>query len=239
MFERGLTLLRVRGIPVRVHLSLLLFLPYLAFVATRQYRWLAGVLGVGPEELRVPAWAWGGVLAVGTFVAVLAHELAHCWVALANGARVRSISLMMLGGVSTVEGELPPAKEAWMAFAGPLASLVIAAACFAAHRLLPLPADVAVAAFAGGVTNAFLGAFNLLPAFPMDGGRVVRGLLATRLGVARATIFAARLGQGMAALFAAWAILTYNPLLVLVAWFVWAGASAERERARAGGHAAS
>ena len=230
MFERGFTVLRVRGIPVRLHLSLLIFLPYVAFIATRQYRYLAGVLGVAPDQLGLPPVVWGVLLAVGLFVAVLAHELAHSLVALRNGARVRSITLMMLGGVSLIEDELPPLKEAWMAFVGPLASFGIAAVSYAAYRLVPLPVGVDVALVAFAFTNALLGVFNLLPAFPMDGGRIVRGLLAGRLGQQRATVVAAAMGQGMAVLFALYAVVTYNLLLLLIAWFVWAGASAEKQR---------
>lgn len=230
MFERGLTVLRVRGIPIRLHVSLLLFLPYVAYVASRQFRWLAQVIGVAPDELGLPPLFWGVVLAVGLFVAIAAHELSHSLVAIKNGARVRSITLMMLGGVSLLEGELPPAKEAWMAFAGPLTSLGIAAVSYAAYRLLPVPIEVGIALFAFAMTNAFLAAFNLLPAFPMDGGRVLRGLLAGRMGQERATNVAARVGQGMALLFAAWALYSVNLILLLIAWFVWGGAAAERQR---------
>jgi hypothetical protein len=143
---------------------------------------------------------------------------------------VKSITLMMLGGVSLIQGDLPPGREAWMAFAGPLASFVIAALSYGAFRLFPLPAEVAAAVLAFALTNALLGAFNLLPAFPMDGGRVVRGLLARRMGVEKATAVAARLGKVMAALFALFALWTLNLILLLIAWFVYAGARAEQER---------
>jgi Zn-dependent protease len=230
MFEHGLTLLRVRGIPVRLHWSLLLFLPYVAFVTTRQFGMISASLGVERAELVLPPWVWGALLAVGLFVSIVIHELAHSLVAVRNGARVRSITLMMLGGVSMIEGELPPGKEAWMAFAGPLASFGIAGVSWAVYRFAPLPEEVlaALVAFAG--TNALLGVFNLLPAFPMDGGRVLRGLLSRSLGKERATAAAARVGQGMAALFALLAVWTFNPVLLLIAWFVYAGASAEKAR---------
>ena len=230
MLESGFTVLRVRGIPVRLHLSLLLFLPYVAYIATRQYRYLASVIGVSPDALHLAPIVWGIILAVGLFVAVLAHELAHSLVAIKYGARVRSITLMMLGGVSLVEGELAPKKEAWMAFVGPLASFAIAAVSYLLYRLLPVPIEVSIALFAFALTNTILAVFNLLPAFPMDGGRVLRGLLASRMGEGRATHVAARVGQGMALLFAAWALYSLNFILLLIAWFVWAGASAEKQR---------
>jgi Zn-dependent protease len=230
MFEQGLTVMRVRGIPVRLHLSLLLFLPYVAFAATRQYRFLAESAGVPPDDLHLPPVFWGVLLAVGLFVAVLVHELAHSLVAIRSGARVRSITLMMLGGVSLIEGDLPPRREAWMAFVGPLTSFAIAAASYLLYRFAPLPLEVAIAILSFALTNGLLAVFNLLPAFPMDGGRVVRGLLAGRLGPDRATVVAARIGQGMAVLFAAWAMFTFNLILLLIAWFVWSGAAAEQQR---------
>ncbi len=230
MLDRGFTLLRVRGIPVRLHPSLLLFLPYLAFVAMRQIGYVAARLGLPRDAFHLPPLFWGVLLAVGLFVAVLAHELAHSLVAVQSGARVRSITLMMLGGVSLIEGEMPPAREAWMAFAGPLASFAIAALSYGAFRVFPLPAEARAALFPFAMTNAMLGVFNLLPAFPMDGGRVLRGLLAGRLGKARATAVAAGLGRAMAVAFALFAVLSFNLILLLIAWFVYAGAGAEQGR---------
>ena len=230
MLDRGFTIFRVRGIPVRLHPSLLLFLPYVAFVATRQLGYVAIALDIPRDTFRLPPLVWGVILAVGLFVAVLVHELCHSLVAIRSGVRVRSITLMMLGGVSLIEGELPPGREAWMAFAGPLGSFGIAAVSWAVYRFAPLPPEVLAALFAFAMTNALLAVFNLLPAFPMDGGRVVRGLLSRWVGPARATVIAARLGKVMAVVFAVYAALTFNLILLLIAWFVYAGAGAEEAR---------
>ncbi|MGK3969509.1 site-2 protease family protein [Sorangium sp. So ce118] len=229
MFDQGLTVLRIRGIPIRLHITLLLFLPYVAYAAASQFSVVASSLGISREALRLPPLAWGGILAVGLFVAILAHELAHSFVALRNGVRVRAITLMMLGGVSQIERD-DPEHEAWMAFAGPLMSFGIALGSYAAYRLLPAPAEVGVALLAFAITNAIIGAFNLLPAFPMDGGRVLRGLLLRRLGPARATRVATTIGKGMAVAFGLLGLLSWNPILVLIAVFVHMGASAEQAR---------
>ncbi|XYH96844.1 site-2 protease family protein [Sorangium sp. So ce1128] len=230
MFDQGLTVLRIRGIPIRLHITLLLFLPYVAYAAASQFSVVASSLGISREALRLPPLAWGGILAVGLFVAILAHELAHSFVALRNGVRVRAITLMMLGGVSQIERD-DPEHEAWMAFAGPLMSFGIALGSYAAYRLLPAPAEVGAALLAFAITNAIIGAFNLLPAFPMDGGRVLRGLLLRRLGAARATRVATTIGKGMAVAFGLLGLLSWNPILVLIAVFVHMGASAEQARA--------
>ncbi|WP_437657058.1 site-2 protease family protein [Sorangium sp. So ce1182] len=230
MLDHGLTVLRIRGIPIRLHITLLIFLPYVAYAAASQFSVVASSLGISREALRLPPLAWGGILAVGLFVAILAHELAHSFVALRNGVRVRAITLMMLGGVSQIERD-DPEHEAWMAFAGPLMSFGIALGSYAAYRLLPAPAEVGAALLAFAITNAIIGAFNLLPAFPMDGGRVLRGLLLRRLGPARATRVATTTGKGMAVAFGLLGLLSWNPILVLIAVFVHMGASAEQARA--------
>jgi Zn-dependent protease/CBS domain-containing protein len=230
MLDQGLTIFRVRGIPVRVHFSLLLFLPYVAFAAMRQLGYVARAMGVAPEEFRLPPLAWGIILAIGLFVAVLVHELAHSLVAVRSGARVRSITLMMLGGVSFIEGDLPPNREAWMALAGPLASFAIAGLSWVVFHFVPLPPEALAALLAFATTNAVLGVFNLLPAFPMDGGRVVRGVLARWMGKEKATVVAARIGKGMAVVFALVALWSFNLILLLIAWFVYSGAKAEEAR---------
>jgi Zn-dependent protease len=231
MFARGFTLFRVRGIPVRLDLSLLLFLPYVAFVSSRQFvAFATATASVGPNELTIPPLVWGVILALGLFVSVLLHELAHALVALRSGGRVHSITLMMLGGVTRMESDVRPEREAWMAFAGPLTSFAIALVSFLAFRLVPLPPGPTVALSVFAATNAVLGGFNLLPAFPMDGGRVLRALLAPRVGLDRATRVAATLGKAMAVVFALVGLVSYNLLLVLIAGFVFLGASAEATR---------
>ena len=230
MLDRGLTIFRVRGIPVKLHLSLLIFLPLVALMATRQLGYVASTLGIARSAFTLPPIVWGAILAVGLFVAVLAHELCHCLVAIRYGARVRAILLMMLGGISFIEDDLPPRREAWMAFAGPLASFGIAVVSYVVFLFLPLPAELAAAVLAFAMTNAVIGAFNLLPAFPLDGGRVLRGLLAGPLGIERATSIAARVGKILAVALAIYAALTLNLILLLIAWFVYAGAGAEQDR---------
>jgi Zn-dependent protease len=230
MFGKSWTILRVRGIPIRIHISLLLFLPYVAFVAGIQYRTLARAMGVDPSTTALSPIAWGIILALGLFAAITLHELAHSLVALQSGVKVRSITLMMLGGVSSVEREVSPLREAWMAFAGPLMSFVIGGFSYLLYRAVRGSPDLSVAFLWFALTNAFVGAFNLLPAFPMDGGRVLRGLLASRLGMTRATNIATRTGQALAVVFAIWGFLNFNIVLMLIAAFVYLGAAAERAR---------
>jgi len=229
MFDGGWTIFRVRGIPVKLHVSLLLFLPYVAYIASRQFQFVGDMLGLQLEALHLPPFMWGAILAVGLFVSILLHELAHSIVALRSGTPVRSITLMMLGGVSRLEGDVRAEREAWMAFVGPLSSAAIGLFCGVMY-FVPFPMEVRVAWLVLALVNVVLAAFNLLPAFPMDGGRVLRGLLTPRLGMHRATRVAVTIGKFMAVVFAFYGLLSFNVMLVLIAGFVYMGAMGEQAR---------
>jgi len=221
----------IRGIPIRVHFTLLLILPLLAFAFARAFRDAARLAEVPPDQVTGNPLLWGLGLAVALFVSVLLHELAHSLYALRKGGQVRDITLMMVGGVSQIS-EMPrePKHEAMMAFVGPLLSIVLGILLYGIHALL---ADthsfqLRFAMFYLGGLNLFLGFFNLLPAFPMDGGRILRALLTPRLGAVRATRSAAGIGKGFAVLFALFGLYTMNVLLILIAVFVYMGAESEK-----------
>lgn len=220
---------RVRGIPIRVHWTFLLILPFLATAFGRGYVDAARLAGIPPEGLTWAPWLWGLLLAVGLFASVLGHELAHSLYALRTGVSVRSITLLMIGGVSEMgEGPRAPRDEAWMALVGPIFSLVLGGALLGAGLVgADGSFDVRFALVTLGQINLALGVFNLLPAFPMDGGRVLRALLAGRLGPVRATRIAAAVGKAFAIGFALTGLAVGNLVLLLIAFFVWMGAEAE------------
>jgi len=221
----------VRGISLRLHFSFLLVLPLLAFLFARQLTTAARLADVPPEALSGYPFIWGLGLAIALFLGVLIHELAHAFYALRTGGQVRSITLLMIGGVSEVTE--PPKRlrdEALMALVGPLVSLALGVGFLLLFRLVreSLPSfNARFALFYLGQINLMLGLFNLLPAFPMDGGRVLRAMLASRLGMARGTQIAATLGKGFAIFFAVTGILTFNFVLLFVAYFVYLGALSE------------
>jgi Zn-dependent protease/CBS domain-containing protein len=221
---------RIRGIPLRLHVSFLAVLPLIAWALASGLPVTARLAGISSDALLGPRWAWGFGLAVSLFLSVVVHELAHSLYAVAKGGRVRGITLLMIGGVSEVlEPPRTHGQEAMMAFLGPATSLAIA--CFAFAGFLALrPLDLWALTFVLfhlAYLNLFLALFNLIPAFPMDGGRILRGVLARRLGLARATGIAATVGQLFAISFAVWGFTSANPVLVLVALFVFFGAEAE------------
>jgi Zn-dependent protease/CBS domain-containing protein len=163
-------------------------------------------------------------------VSVLLHELAHSVYALRKGGAVSDISLMMIGGVSRIT-RMPEGSrhEALMALAGPVTSLLLGAMSLGIHVLLASANsfNLSFAFFYLGSLNIFLGLFNLLPAFPMDGGRILRALLTGWLGRVRATRVSGWVGQGFAVLFGLYALVSGNFVLLFIAFFVFMGAAAE------------
>ena len=212
---------RLLGIDVFIHFTFLLLLGFLALVYWQNtQRVEAAIVGVG--------------FFVALFGCVLLHELGHALMARHFGIRTRDITLLPIGGVARLE-KMPekPMQELWVALAGPAVNVVIAAGLLGWLWFTRTLVPVDELSVTGGsmlerlmVVNVFLVLFNMLPAFPMDGGRVLRALLATALGRRRATAIAANIGQGMAILFGIVGFL-YNPFLVFIAVFVFLGAQAE------------
>ena len=193
-------LTRIAGIDVYLHATFVIVVAWIGLVHWNQSHSLAAVVeGVG------------FILAL--FACIVLHEYGHALTARRYGIRTRDITLLPIGGIARLE-RMPeePLQELWVALAGPAVNGVIALFLFGwlrASGQWPPVGGLGVAS--GGfvervmLANAFLAGFNLLPAFPMDGGRVLRALLATRMEYTRATQHAASIGQGMAICSAFWA----------------------------------
>jgi Zn-dependent protease/predicted transcriptional regulator len=211
----------VAGIRVYVHATFVLLIVFLLLLHLQQ--------GLGP------LYALRGVLfIVSVFGCILLHELGHALAARKYGIRTRDITLLPIGGVARLE-RMPeePLQELWVALAGPLVNVAISALLFAFMLLTPAAEPLSGLGLATGpfaarlmAVNIFLVLFNMLPAFPMDGGRVLRALLATRMDYTKATHIAAVIGQGMALCFGFVGIFG-NPMLLFIALFVWIGAAQE------------
>lgn len=212
---------RIAGIPIYIHWTFLILIAWVIYVHA-----MAG------HDLAAIAEAVGFVLAL--FGCVVLHELGHALAAKRYGVPTADITLLPIGGIARLQ-RIPenPAEELVVALAGPAVNLVIALGLFAMGvRWLGDPENPQLLiemAFLPKLqlVNIFILLFNLLPAFPMDGGRVLRALLALRLEYARATRIAAWIGQFMAVLFGFLGLAAGNPFLLLIALFVWIGAGTE------------
>jgi Zn-dependent protease len=182
----------------------------------------------------IPAVIKGVVFILTVFLCVVLHEFGHALTARRYGIKTRDIILLPIGGVARLE-RLPtnPLQELWVALAGPAVNVVIAIGLFIWLNLFasfePLQKlTVTTGPFLERImaVNLFLVGFNMIPAFPMDGGRVLRAILATRKEYSRATQIAASIGQGIAVFFG-FIGLFYNPFLLFIAFFVWIGAAQE------------
>jgi Zn-dependent protease len=209
------------GIAVYVHATFLLLVGWIALLHWLQVGTLQAVVS-------------GVVFILILFGCVLLHEFGHALAARRYGIRTRDITLLPIGGVARLE-RMPdrPVEELWVALAGPAVNVMLFAALYlfmqARASLFPMEPFDAVRGSIWSrlmIVNLFLAAFNLLPAFPMDGGRVLRALLAMRMDYVQATNIAAALGQGMAFLFGFLGLL-FNPFLLFIAFFVWIGATQE------------
>src|SRR5918999_1156042 len=222
---------RVAGIDLKVHWTFFLLLAFFAF---------AGYQGSG-SLLNALVTA---LVIVALFICVVLHEFGHSLVAQRLGIETQDITFLPIGGVARLKS-LPerPMDEVKIAVAGPLVNVVLAPIFFAIGALLgasPLqPANILQGGNSLGQIFAYLGLinialvlFNLIPAFPMDGGRVLRGLLASRLGAVRATDISSAVGQFFAAAFFLIGLLSGNFLLALVAVFIFFGASGEAQMVR-------
>jgi Zn-dependent protease len=209
------------GIGVYVHATFGLLIAWVGVV-----HWLEGRSAIAVVD--------GVAFMLAIFACVVLHEFGHALTAKRYGIRTRDITLLPIGGVARLE-RMPdrPMREFWVAVAGPAVNVLIAAVLLllllATGTLVPLDTlTMTAGSFVERlmVVNLFLVGFNLVPAFPMDGGRVLRALLALRFPYARATQIAATLGQGFALVFA-FLGLAGNPFLLFIAFFVWIGAAQE------------
>ena len=212
----------IAGTAIRIHITFVLFLIWI-FVAG----WASGGVNDALNSL---------VFIVLLFACVLAHEFGHIFTARAFGVATPDVTLLPIGGVARLE-RIPekPGEEFLVAIAGPLVNVVIAIVLIAVT-----PTHISAEHFAAmesakvsmidrlAEVNLFLAVFNMIPAFPMDGGRVLRALLAIRLGHVRATEIAAMIGQ-WAAFGLGFLGLFYNPMLIFIAIFVYLAAASEAQ----------
>ncbi len=192
MFGKSFDLFSIFGFKVRLDLSWFVIAALITWsLAARAFPEL--VPGLAPATY----WLMGAAGAVGLFASVVAHEVSHALVARRFAMEMRGITLFIFGGVAEMSDEPPsPKAEFWMAIAGPIMSFLVAGVC-AAAGLAALPAPVAGVVGYLALINLVLGLFNLIPAFPLDGGRVLRSILwQAKHDLKRATRITSTIGAG-------------------------------------------
>jgi Zn-dependent protease len=215
---------RIFGIKLRIHLTFFLLLAFV-FVTDFKNGYKEALLSV--------------LFVCAIFACVVIHELSHSLVAKRFGREPKSITLLPIGGVATID-MMPtkPSQEMAISIVGPVTNIVIAVllALFGGMKLvvaLNNPSNLTISQLfiTDLITaNIMLAIFNLIPALPMDGGRIFRSVLALKFGFLRATLWAAKVGKVIAVLFIAFGFF-YNPWLVLIGFFIYAGANSERQQA--------
>ncbi len=211
----------VAGIGIYMHATFFLIILWVVLIYWSQGHGLATILG-------------GVIFVLALFLCVVLHEFGHALTAQRFGIKTRDITLLPIGGVARLE-RMPedPMQEFWVALAGPAVTVIISALLYFWLQITNGFEPISELTITHGsfverlmLVNIFLFVFNMIPAFPMDGGRVLRSLLALRGDYVKATETAAMIGQGIALLFGFLGLFT-NPFLIFIALFVWIGAAQE------------
>lgn len=235
MFARAFRLpFRLLGIPILLDWTFLIILPILAWLIGHNARNLAAQFGLPPDDrLNHGAWPYviGFVAAIGLFVSVIIHELGHAVMARAYGVRTSNITLWLLGGVAQFD-QMPRQRgaEAVVAVVGPIVSFALAVLFWILDRSTPstLPGTKFIFVYLCFL-NVVLAIFNLLPAMPLDGGRILRSLLALRMSHLRATQLSARISKVLAVFLGLLGLISVNFFLIAVAFFIYLAVNAEAQ----------
>lgn len=222
---------KIMGIPIKLHITFLLILPVFAFFFASN----SPPFGFNDVNPLIVRYAISAAAALFLFTCVLLHELGHSYVAKKHGTNIQSITLFLFGGVSSME-EIPrnPKIEFKMALAGPSISLLLGSALLIIYGLFKNSASLndpfLRLLWLVGYINIVLFIFNLIPAFPMDGGRVLRAVLAGRMSYIRATRYAASVGKMFAIFLGITGLFVAGGLwFILIAFFIYIGASEEEK----------
>ena len=223
----------ILGIPIKLNVSFLIFLPVLAWIIGRQIDVYIEILDLGIDPAVITrgpnAFLVGLFAAISLFVGVTIHELGHSIFAMRYGVKIESITLYVLGGVAQLE-EIPtrPGEEAKMALAGPVTSFILGGIFWVI--LIVLDPGQAVPRFMLGFlfyVNIAVGIFNLIPALPLDGGRILRSLLSLKTSHYRATEISTQISKFLAFAMGIYGLLVFNLFLIVIAFFIYLGVNSE------------
>ncbi|WP_456416933.1 site-2 protease family protein [Methanocaldococcus sp.] len=204
----SIRLFRVMGIPIELHITFILFLII--------------IIGLSVINKNI-FWA---ILFILLFVSVVLHELGHSYVAKKYGVKIEKILLLPIGGVAMMD-KIPREGELKIGLAGPIVSFIIGISLLIISQFFDINIGGYPLIYTVGLLNLMLGSFNLIPAFPMDGGRVLRAILSKKYGYLKSTKIAANIGKSLALAMLIFGLLSMNIILILVSLFVYFGAEQE------------
>jgi Zn-dependent protease len=223
MFNNSYRITTAFGIPVKVHISLLILFPLLVFFFTGNNSAFNSYIGMNP-------YLFSALIIVGLFTSVVLHELGHSLVGIKCGYEINEIVLLPIGGVAKIARMTANYRhELLVAVAGPVVSLILAGVFYTSSRLLAQTSSNALFFYFLylSVINLALALFNLIPSFPMDGGRILRAALTPKLGALEATRRAAKIGRTLAVIFGVYSLFWGSLWNMLIAIFIYRAAGAE------------
>lgn len=220
------------GIPVKIHISLLIILPFFAWAFGSNIIYLTENTDIARRQLLLNPYLLGLMMAISLFISILIHELAHSLVARTKDVETTDITLMLFGGMANIEEiSKDPKDEIKISASGPLTSLLLGLILVLLGVYSPqfIFEDLRLIILYTGQLNIFLAVFNLLPAFPLDGGRILRAVIAQHTSFRKATEISSKIGRGFAFIMGLLGFMSGNFLLVFIAFFIYIGAAQEHQ----------
>ena len=231
------TFAHYRNIPLRAHISMLILLPLIASgMGGENLYELIEAINRKPSDLVLAPLLVGCFISFGIFLSILFHELGHAIIAQKRGAEVTEITVMLLGGVTKIKQRdvQNPTDAFQIAVAGPVANIIFGVVSILMARLFNDSLDAVLVFSILGSANLFIAAFNLIPTFPLDGGRILEALLWGQLGRERAVEIASSIGRFIAIFLGVFGLMNGMLLLVIMAVFFYLGAVSQRNQILSG-----
>src|SRR6056297_2374299 len=230
MFKKSVQIGSISNIPIKLHISFILALPFIAWIVSTNIEMMAEIMNISYSDMVVPDYILGLLITLSLFISVGLHELGHSFVARSRGQEINSITLMLLGGVAEIkEMTEDPSDELKISIVGPMVSLAIGLTMILIAQLtssILLPDLVFLILYLGEL-NVFLAIFNLIPAFPNDGGRVLRAFIAKKKDFLEATKIAVSVSKVIVFIFGVIGFIYGNFILILIAFFLYMRANQE------------
>ncbi|MDZ7671511.1 MAG: site-2 protease family protein [Halanaerobiales bacterium] len=230
MFKSSIQIGKISDIPIKLHISFIIALPFIAWAVSTNIEMLTGIMNIPYQNMFLPDYLLGLLITIFLFASVALHELGHSFVARSKGHQINSITLMLLGGIAEIkEMTENPDDELKISIIGPMVSLAIGLTFILIAQLISsiLIADLRFLILYLGQLNVFLAIFNMLPAFPNDGGRVLRALIARKKDFLQATKIAVTVSKVIVFLFGVIGFIYGNFILILIAFFIYMRANQE------------